>query len=208
MNKWIDLSLKLDEKTYPFPGDEPLKIEQLKSLKDDGYLLTCISTTMHLGTHLDFKSHMLDTLDDLDVNDFIGYANVIFINPKHGVISTRDIEMAYQYIDKKENMLLISTGREALVNTDQYFEYPKFDQKIMTFLNKHHIKLLGSDLPSFEYFDGHSLKMHKDLLSQNVYLLENLMELQKLQSHIELIVLPLPITGIEASLVRPIARNL
>lgn len=208
MGDWIDLSLKLDENTLAFPGDEPLRIKSLKTLENDNYRLSYLSSTMHLGTHLDFKSHVLDEEDVLNVNDFVGRANIIYINPKQGVIRTKDIEMAYQYICHKEKMLLISTNRAHLVNTPLYFQYPKFENTFIDFLIKNQIKLLGSDLPSFEYLKGDTLKMHQDCLHRGVYLLENVMALNKLSSHIELVVLPLPIKGIEASLVRPIARSL
>lgn len=208
MNNWIDLSLELNEKTLAFPGDEGLKIQWLKTFDKDGYRLSYISSTMHLGTHLDFKSHILNRDDQFDVNQFIGRANVLYINPKHRLIRTKDIEHAYQYISQKEKMLLISTNQSRFINTAQYFEYPKFEPSILDFLKKHNIKLIGADLPSFEYDEGDMLKMHQDCFRSNIYFLENVMHLNQLSSHIELIVLPLPIQGIEASWVRPIARNL
>ena len=208
MKDWIDLSIQLNEKTWPFPGDDPLKIEWMKTFENDQYRLSKVSSTMHLGTHLDFRNHVLEEKVNLDVNQFIGRANVIFVEPKAGVIRTKDIEHAYQYIDHFEQMLLLSTNQSRFLNTAQYYEYPKFEPSILDFLKRHHINLLGADLPSFEYTEGPMLKMHQDCYRNEVYFLENLTNLERLTSHIELIVLPLPIQGIEASWVRPIARNL
>lgn len=205
---WIDLSLQLDESTMPFPGDAPLRIKRLKSIEEDGYFLSELSSSMHIGTHLDFKTHVLKESEDLSFDAFIGRANVIYVTPRQGVVRTKDIEMAYQYIENKESMLLISTNRADMVNTKAYFNYPKFEPAIIEFLNKNKIKLLGADLPSFEYTEGDLLNMHRDCLGQGTYLLENVMQLNCLSSHIELVILPLPIKGLEASLVRPIAKNI
>ncbi|QWB99595.1 cyclase family protein [Mycoplasmatota bacterium] len=208
MDEWIDLSLRIDAFSMPFPGDESLKIEWKKSFDRDGYNLSILSSTMHLGTHIDFKKHVLDVEEEVDFRHFMGKANVIFLQAKNHILRTSDIIQAYQYIEHKEDILIISTGHELKINTMSYFDYPKFDKDIFRFLKENHIKLLGSDLPSFEYNESDMLDMHKDLLSHQIYLLENLCHLDKLHSHIDFIALPLSIGSIEASMVRAVAKNL
>ena len=208
MNQWIDLTLKLNENTLPFPGDEHLKITWDKRLDKDGYNLSKVASSMHLGTHIDYKLHVLNEKDDISFDQWIGKANVIYVTPREGVVRTKDIIQSYEYIDHKENMLLISLNHETYINTKRYFEYPKFEPSIMDFLLKHDIRLLGSDLPSYEYLTGDMLDMHKDCLSNDIYLLENVVCLNQLSSHIELMVMPLPIEGIEASWVRVLARKI
>lgn len=208
MSQWIDLSLQLNEATLPYPGDETLKIKWKKTLDEDGYNLSYVSSTMHLGTHIDFKSHVLNVENDHDIQTFIGNANVLFIEPKNNLIKTSDLRLAYQYIEHKEKMLLLCLDRQSLVNTSDYYHQPKFERSIFGFLKENDIHLLGADMASFEYLEEEYLDMHQDCLSHNIFLLENVMHMDKLSSHIELIVLPLPIAGLEASLVRPIARNI
>lgn len=206
--QWLSLSLEIDESTLAFPGDEGLKINKIKTWDKDNYILSQVSLTMHLGTHMDYKSHVLNEEDHVDFNQFIGKANVIFIQAKSGIIRTKDIELAYQYINQAEDMLIISTNHEHKINTQAYWAYPKFEPSILEFLKKHHIRLLAADLPSYEYVEGDMLQMHRDLLSNDIYLLENLVHLDRLSSHIELMVLPIPIKGLEAALVNVIAKNL
>jgi kynurenine formamidase len=163
---------------------------------------------MHLGTHIDYKKHVLKEDKDDVFSPYIGYANVIFLQVKNGMIRTDDIRLAYQYIEEKAPVLFIHTGHGEKINTDDYFDYPKFDKGIVRFLKDNHILILGADMPSYEYEDGDMLQMHKDLLGQDIYLIENLVNLDKLSSLVELIVLPLPIKGLEASILNVMAKNL
>ncbi|MFP4478438.1 MAG: cyclase family protein [Candidatus Izemoplasmatales bacterium] len=208
MGEWKDISIQINENTLPFPGDEPLKIDWVKSLNRDGYNLSILSLNMHVGTHIDYKKHVLNEEDFISFDQFIGKANVIFIEAKDHVIRTKDIKLAYQYIENKENILIISTNHEKELNKKSYFKYPKFEKSIFQFLLDNNINLLGGDLPSFEYDEGQMLTMHKDLLSHNIYLIENLRGLNQLSSHIDFMAIPLPIDGLEASMVRALAKNL
>lgn len=205
---WISLSLVLDEKTLAFPGDKGLKLTWDKTLDRDGYNLSNVSLGMHLGTHIDYKKHVLKVDKDEEFMPYIGDANVIFLQVKNGVIKTDDVRLAYQYIEKKAPVLIIHTGHGTKINTEDYFDYPKFDKDIIGFLKNNHIQILGTDMPSYEYKDGDMLQMHKDLLGQDIYLIENLVNLDKLSSIVDLIVLPLPIKGLEASLLNVMAKKI
>jgi len=208
MEEWMDISLIINEKTLPFPGDDSLKVDWVKSFNQDGYNLSVPSLNMHIGTHIDYKKHVLDVEDNISFNQFMGKANVIFVEPRNNIIRTNDIIHAFQYIENKENILIINLNHEEKLNQNDYFEYPKFEKSISKFLINNGIKLFGADLPSFEYSKGSMLDMHKDLLSNDIYLIENLCHLNRLRSHIDFLAIPLPIEGLEASMVRALAKNL
>lgn len=208
MKEWIDISIEINEKTLAFPGDNSLKMDWVKRFNQDGYNLSILSLNMHIGTHIDYKKHVLDEEDSISIDQFMGKANVIFMEPKNNLIRTNDILHAYQYIENKEDILIISTNHEKKLNTKEYFEYPKFEKSIFKFLKSNNIKLFGADLPSFEYNEDNMLDMHKDLLGHDIYLVENLCHLNSLRSHIDFIAIPLPIKDIEASMVRALAKNL
>ena len=59
--KYIDLTYTLNEETAVSPYDKPIKLNKVKFLDNDLYNDTEIRTTMHIGTHIDAPSHMLDT---------------------------------------------------------------------------------------------------------------------------------------------------
>ena len=206
--KWVSLSMMIDESTMPYPGDDSLSIKWDKQIRDVGYNLSNISLSMHLGTHVDYKKHVLDVEDDIKPDYFIGKANVINVLPVDNVLKTKDIEMAYLASNHLENMLMIDTRHQSKLNTKDYFKPPMFEESIFDFLKKYHINLLGSDLPSYEYHDTEFLKMHKDLLGHGIYLIENMINLKEMLNHVEMIALPLPIKNLEASILNIIAKNL
>ena len=206
--KWVSLSMMIDESTMPYPGDDSLTIKWDKQIKDVGYNLSNISLSMHLGTHVDYKKHVLDVEDDFKPDFFMGKANIIHVLPVNNIIRTKDIEKAYLESNHLENKLMIDTSHQSKLNTKDYFNPPLFEESIFNFLKKYQILLLGSDLPSYEYLDTDFLKMHKDLLGQGIYLIENMINLKKMSNHIEMIALPLPIKNLEASILNIIAKNL
>ena len=60
MNKWIDLTNLLDANYIPFPGDEKLSMKKVKNIDIDGYNMHRIETGMHIGTHIDARSHIME----------------------------------------------------------------------------------------------------------------------------------------------------
>jgi|GEM_PF-3555834 len=209
MKEWIDLSHELTESTLPFPGDDALSVEWLKTYDQDGYTLSKLHTSMHIGTHIDYKKHILDVEDEIDLGRLIGKANTIRIKQSHGLILTKDVEKAYGSLKDQAKILLINTGHHHLFNRQAYYDdYPKFQESIIDFLTSNNIQLLGSDLPSYEFKEGKMLRMHQMLFKHDIYIIENLNDLDALNTLVEFIALPLPIKGLEGSLIRPIAKNL
>ena len=77
MNEWIDLTVNVKKSNLVFPGDDNLEIKKVKNLTDDGYNLNELTLNMHIGTHIDFKSHVYAKEEELIFQDFMGKANVI-----------------------------------------------------------------------------------------------------------------------------------
>jgi kynurenine formamidase len=162
---------------------------------------------MHVGTHLDVKKHLFDSLDgieSLDVNKFIGKATVLKPIIENGIIHTTDIIQQYQ---KKHNILLLNCDFSKNYNTLEYFTPPKFERDIIPFLIKNNIEIIGFDLPSPEYIDGDFLDMHRDLLGHNILIIENLTNLDLLKKECDFIGLPLKIKGFDGSMLRCVAKN-
>ena len=208
MSEWIDLSVKIKKANLVYPGDEPLELKKVKSLSEDGFNLHQLNINMHLGTHIDFKNHVSTKENDIIFEDFLGKANVIRPEILNNVISTEDVEDKYLNLTYQERILILDLHHYYKFNTKSYYECPKFEPSIFRFLKDNNINVLGADIPDFSYFNDHELKMHKDLLKSDIYLIENLTNLSQLTSHIYLVALPLEIEGVEASLVRAIAKNI
>jgi len=208
MNEWIDLTVNVKKSNLVFPGDDNLEIKKVKNLTDDGYNLNELTLNMHIGTHIDFKSHVYAKEEELNFQDFMGKANIIRPKVIDRIISTKDIVEKYDNLYYKEKILILDLKHHPLFNSSKYYDVPRFEMSILTFLKDNNITLLGADLPTFIYKDETDLKMHKDLLKNKIHLLENLTNLDELGGHIYLLALPLNIEGMEASLVRAIAKNI
>lgn len=207
MEKWIDLSLSLDEDYLPYPGDDKIIIEKIKSIEFDEFSMHKIITGMHLGTHIDAKNHIFpdeEGVESLDIQRLIGEALVIRPVVKQGVILTDSIAKEYETGYK---ILLLDFAHGAKVNTVDYYDQPKFQDSILEFLIEQKIEVIGFNLPSPVYEEGELLEMHRDLLGNDIYIVENLCNLDQLKRHVDFVALPLKITGLDGSMIRAVARN-
>lgn len=208
MSEWIDLSVLIDENYIGYPGDDPITYEKISNVENDNYTLIKVTTDMHKGTHLDAPMHMFSSgksIDQININQVMGIGTVIKPLIKHGVIQTEDIKKKYIY---KNRILLLNLDHVKHLNTEAYYDQPKFEPSILDFLLENRINVIGFDVASPEYHSGNLLAMHKDLLSNNIYIYENLCNLDKLDANFEFIGLPLKIKGLEASMCRCVARNI
>jgi kynurenine formamidase len=85
-----------------------------------------------------------------------------------------------------------------------YNKHPVITEKLAEFLIKKKIKMLGIDMPSPDYFP---FDIHKLLLSNNIFIMENLKNLDKLikANKFEVYAFPLKIQA-ESSPVRAVAK--
>ncbi len=210
MSEWIDLSVAISDKYLVYPGDEALAIRQTRDLKNDGYNLNQLYLNMHIGTHVDFPSHVVELKikEEIDFNCFIGKANIIKPEVVNNVVSTKDLESKYYKLLNREKILLLDLNKAGQINTNEYYDQIVFEPLILDFFLKNEITTLGADIPSFAYVNDDNLLMHKDLLGNNIFLIENLTNLHLLKPHFYFIGLPLKIENVEASLIRAIAKNL
>lgn len=207
MGKWIDLTMLLDDLYKPYPGDETFKIASEKAYDLDGYSLKRIDSNMHVGTHIDAPMHMLDSdlgIETIDINQVIGKAIVIKPTIDFAIIDTKSIAKLYEPGYK---ILVLNLDHAKHQNTDKYYDLPMFDPKFFDFLKDNKIEVVALDLPTVQYYFGETLQMHKDLLGENILIIENLTNLDKLSKHIDFIGLPLKIKGLDGSMIRCVAKN-
>ncbi len=207
MNPWIDLTVLIDEFYKVFPGDELIVFKNLKTVEKDKYHIKQITTNMHVGTHLDTKKHVFkdgDSLETIDFSKFIGLAYVIKPKIINDIIQTSSITLK---TDNSISILILDLGWSKYLNTDKYYAYPKFQRSILNLLKRHNIQVLGLDIPSPEYENENFLQMHRDLLVNDIFIIENLTNLKSLNKIVNFIGLPLKIKGMDASLLRCVAKN-
>ncbi|WP_188455169.1 arylformamidase [Virgibacillus oceani] len=207
-NKWIDITQPLTNDIAHWPGDTPFSFELACTKKETGSVnIGQITSSVHMGTHVDAPFHFDDngtTIDQLDVNIYIGKAAVIDVS--HVTNITPKLLEGYKWEDDVTRILL----RTSLPNNPKRFpkELPVLDPAIAPFLQQKEIKLLGVDMPSVDAPDSNELATHHALHDNGIYILENIMLDHISAGHYELIALPLAIQGADGSPVRAVIRRI
>lgn len=204
MTKYIDLSYEIEHQMAVYPGDDELKLYRHRFLNRDYYNDTKLETGMHVGTHIDAPSHLLNKdrfICDYPVEKFIGNGCLLDVRNEE-IIKLKD-----EYLDKVQegDIVLLYTGYDEFFGTDKYFEnHPIVDEKLAQFFVDRGVKLIGIDMPSP---DQYPFKVHHKLLENDILIIENVRNLKKLEGvkRFEVMAFPLNIRA-EASLTRVVAR--
>ena len=201
--KYIDLSYDIKNEMPVYPGDMELNLSKEEDYDKDEFNLYTVSTSMHVGTHIDAPLHMCKNkkfISEYSIDKFIGNAVLLDVRGEK-VIEIKD----EYYRDIKENdIVLLFTGWDSFYGKEEYYNnHPIDSEELAELLIKKKIKMLGMDMPSP---DNHEYNIHKKLLENEIFILENLTNLNKLlyNEEIQVFAQPLKIQG-EASLVRAIA---
>ena len=179
-----------------YSEEESFKKENLYNVKVDGYNVSSLYLSTHTGTHIDVPKHIFEdgyTLDDFDTKEFIG--NAYIIDCRH--LSVIDLEVLEKYKDNilKYDYLILKTGWERYFNSEKYFlDYPALTCEASNFLgNIKSLTGIGTDCISIDSEKNEELYNHKNLLSKNKIIIENLCNLDVLDNSFEIIIAPLKI---------------
>ena len=201
--KYIDLSYDIKSEMPVYPGDMELNSNKEKDYDKDGFNLYSFSTSMHVGTHIDAPLHMGKNkkfISEYSIDKFIGNAVLLDVRGEK-VIGIKDD----YYRDIKENdIVLLFTGWDSFYGKKEYYtNHPVISEELAELLIKKKIKMLGMDMPSP---DRDNYEIHNVLFENDIFLLENLTNLNKLlyNEEIQLFAQPLKVQS-EASLVRAVA---
>lgn len=172
---YVDLSMPVSEDTVVFPGDAKPVFEQAGTLAKDGFVDHVIHINNHLGTHIDAPDHMLENikmLSDYPVNRFI--CDAICIDARDHKTLTLDLLNSVDIASGQA--ILFYTGRGDNYKDQTYAtDYPPIDIKLATKLADMKVSLVGVDMISFDH--AAPFPIHKALLSKDVLLIENLVNL-------------------------------
>ena len=160
-------------------------------------------TEMHAGTHIDSPLHMKDNkkfISEYPIEKFIG--NVALLD----VRGEKIIELKDEYYKniKENDIVILFTGWDNFYGKEEYYtKHPIVSMELAELLIKKKVKMVGMDMPSP---DRNNYEIHNALFENDIFLLENLTNLNKLlyNEKIKLFAQPLKIES-ESSLVRAIA---
>lgn len=202
--KIIDLSYIIKDSMPVFPGDDKVIIEESKVIERDYYNAIYLQTGMHVGTHVDIPKHLINdkrTIDEIPIDRFVGRGVLLDVRG----INIIDYKKEYNQMIRENDIVLFYTGfADLYMEPSKYYDsYPVLSENLTDFLVSKHIKMIGIDSPSP---DKEPFNIHKTLLKNNIYIIENLTNLEELIyiDGFTVYAVPLKIKA-EASLVRVFA---
>ena len=210
----VDLSHALDPKTPVFADYPPVEIKVLESTGEpqpDGRRSlnsSRIAVGMHCGTHMDAPFHFFEDrfrIDQVPLDRFVGPSVLVDVRlfGGRGQIEPEHLTQLRDLL-RQTRKVVIKTGWYKHWGELGYFtDFPVVSGAAAEFLVECGVQLFGIDTPSV---DDPPFPAHLVLLGNDVVIVENLTNLDAVDGDLfQLVVLPLKITGREASPARAIA---
>jgi arylformamidase len=200
-----DISPPITQHLAVWPGDTPLTREILADIsRGDNITLSTLRATVHLGSHADGPSHYgkdAASIDQRTLDYYIGPCQVIRANVAPATRITPS--MFTDKITASRILFATSTYPDPQIwNND----FAALSVELIDCLDEHGVITVGIDTPSVDLFDSRDLPAHKAILRHNMSILEGLVLKDVPPGDYELIALPLPLVGFDASPVRAILR--
>ena len=177
MAKFIDLSYEIYNGMPVYPGDLEIELTNDKIISRDGYCNHNLKMGMHAGTHLDLPAHMVEDIRnaaDISLDSLCGQAKMIYANDKKIIKA----EPEHQKLIEKNDIVIIYTGMAKEYGNKKYYnQHPIISEDLADLLIAKDVNLLGFDMPSP---DRSPFKVHQKLFENDIFILENLCNLEKL----------------------------
>lgn len=202
-----DISPPVSPALDVFPGDTPFSSRRVMALGSGGSCnVTTVTTTVHVGAHVDAPLHFVDGAEDaasVDLVPYVGRARVIHVRTDGGVARS-DLEA--RDLTGVERVLLRCRAAEG---TPRFVEATAFlTVDAAAWLAERGTLLVGLDSFSVDPQDSTTLDAHRALLAGGVRILEGLDLTGVEEGDYELVALPLKLVGVDASPVRAVLRDL
>ena len=211
--KQTDLTLTISKSTPNFPGSPKLQFIPWSTLKEDGYNLELLFLSSHTGTHLDAPYHFAKNgakIHQIPLDRLLGNGILIKIKKgKNQVITKNDLVLFERKNGniQKHSSIIFHTEWQKNLNSDSYFiNNPGLSESAAKYLVSKEINLVGIDSPSIDLGINKTFIVHKILAKNNILIVENLTNLNKISSkQFDFVILPLKLKDASGSPVRAIA---
>jgi kynurenine formamidase len=186
MTRLIDLTMELSARTPVYPGDAAPQFGMEEQVEKTGWNVRSLVMTSHLGTHVDAPYHMFDdgkTLDDFPLETFSGPLAVVDVVGQSVIHGDALPETG------DASVVLLRTDHSKKAYTPEYHvDNPVIDETAAIVLVQRGVRVVGIDSYSV---DNPPHPVHRTLLSNNVLILENLVNLDQVTGRTRLFVGPL-----------------
>jgi arylformamidase len=209
-SEWIDISVPLRNGMVTWPGDAEFeRTSTLQMAQGDPCNLSQISTTAHIGTHMDAPRHFLADgagIETMPIAATMGRARVIEIADPE-VIRTSELEA--HHLAKGERILFKTKNSRDCWKTDQFLEkYVFIEPETARYLAERGIQTVGVDYLSVGGFKSGGPETHRILLGAGIWIIEGLHLEHVEPGEYELFCLPLKIIGGDGAPARAVLRKL
>jgi arylformamidase len=193
-----------------WPGDAPFeRTSALEIAKGDPCNLSQISTTAHIGTHMDAPRHYLRDapgMETMPIAASIGRARVIEIHDPE-VIRTSELEP--HHLAKGERVLFKTRNSGRCWTADHFQKnYIYIAPETARYLAQCGVQTVGVDYLSVGGFESGGAETHRILLEAGIWIIEGLMLEHVDPGEYELVCLPLKIVGGDGAPARAVLRKL
>ncbi len=205
-----DISLTITEDLPTWPGDPRVKLERISQIKNGEMAnLTQISTSVHMGTHVDAPDHFLDngaTVEDIPLTSLVGPAEVIEFTTDQD-ITADDLRAAG--ITGEIKRLLIKTSNSSFWAEglrDFQEKFIALDAGAASYLADCGLEVVGIDYLSIAPFTDPE-PTHRILLEAGILIIEGL-DLSRIKpGPYRLLCLPLKIGGSDGAPARVLLED-
>jgi arylformamidase len=204
MNNWIDVTRALDEHLTCWPGRRPPEISWDKRIDRGGHCnVSSWRLSAHTGTHVDAPLHFVDgarSIDQVPLDTLVGACEVVDLTARK--IPTLEMADAQRLVPVKR--LLIATG---FARDGQFTHHPALlTLDAAKLLLASGLKLIGTDRLTVDASEGTDFPIHHALLGAGCVIIEGLQLTSIVPGTYDMVALPLPIVGAEASPARVMLR--
>ncbi|HUN81281.1 MAG TPA: cyclase family protein, partial [Phycisphaerae bacterium] len=200
-----DITPPITSSLAVWPGDTPLSREVLLDMRAGANItLSTMKATVHLGAHADGPNHYgkdAPSIDQRKLDYYIGACQVVHV--KAAAKQRITPQMVKEEI--REQRVLFATG--SYPDPRMFTEnFAALSPELIDWLAERGVMTVGIDTPSVDVSDSKDLPSHKAILRHDMAILEGLVLSNVPEGVYELIALPLPLVGFDASPVRAILR--
>lgn len=203
--KLIDLTHTFTSDMPVYPGDPNSSLEQIAHIDSDTFNDHKLTSAMHVGTHMDAPLHMIKdgkTMNEISLNRFLGKGLLLDVREKTRI----DASLLEVVNIEQGSIVLLFTGFGKKYRSADYFETsPAITEDFAEKMIEFGVNLVGMDMSGPDH--DTNWPVHKILLGNDILILENLTNLDKLinVNEFEIIALPTKLNA-DAAPVRVIAK--
>ena len=214
LKQLIDLSQPVYDACPRFPAAPEISIRPWRTFAEHGTNAEVIhGMSPHIGTHIDAPVHKIEggaSLDDFPLRQFMGEGIVIDVswNGAGDVISVEDLERANPRIQEDDIVCLYTGWDKTRGVSDTYHNaFPYLHEDGAEWLARRKVRAVGVDVLSLEEPGRRGYPTHHAVLSKNIWIIEDLANLDKLlhRERWYFCFLPLYLSGLSAAPCRAVA---